>query len=143
MLEGVEDTLIARCSFTKLDSNAVFLSGYSRRAVIANNSFTWLGQNGIASWGKPLYNDGTNGDQPRGTVVRSDNETHTTSHCHAFSELCLLVVRMFLVKQERRVFVSSCLPTRITYKYYVLISVPLSVHTLVCMSLCVLRLLNQ
>ena len=112
MLEGVEDTLIARCSFTKLDSNAVFLSGYSRRAVIANNSFTWLGQNGIASWGKPLYNDGTNGDQPRGTVVRSDNETHTTSHCHAFSELCLLVV-----PGEPRAarFVSSCLPTRITY----------------------------
>ena len=36
MLEGVEDTLIARCSFTKLDSNALFLSGYSRRAIIAN-----------------------------------------------------------------------------------------------------------
>ncbi len=69
MLEGVEDILIARCTFTKLDSNALFLSGYSRRAIIANNSFTWLGQNGIASWGRPLYNDGTNGDQPRGTVV--------------------------------------------------------------------------
>jgi hypothetical protein len=69
MLEGVEDTLVAGCTFTRLDSNALFLSGYSRRAVIANNTFTWLGQNAIASWGKAAYNDGTNGDQPRGTVV--------------------------------------------------------------------------
>jgi hypothetical protein len=75
MLEGVEDTLISGCTFTMLDSNALFLSGYSRRAVIANNSFAWLGQNAIASWGKPLYNDGTNGDQPRGTVVRGNYAT--------------------------------------------------------------------
>jgi hypothetical protein len=34
MLEGVEDTLVAGCTFTRLDSNALFLSGYSRRAVI-------------------------------------------------------------------------------------------------------------
>lgn len=69
MLEGVEHTLVAGCTFTKLDSNALFLSGYSRHAVITNNSFSWLGQNAIASWGKSNFNDGTNGDQPRGTVV--------------------------------------------------------------------------
>jgi hypothetical protein len=69
MLEGVEDTLISRCTFTKLDSNALFLSGYARRVVIENNTFSWLGQNAIASWGRPEYNNGLNGDQPRGTTV--------------------------------------------------------------------------
>ena len=66
LLEGTERVTIEDNLFTKLDSNAIFLSGYNRDATIASNEFVWLGQSAIAAWGRANENDGTNGDQPRG-----------------------------------------------------------------------------
>jgi hypothetical protein len=51
-LEGVEDILISHCVFQRLDSNAISINGYSRRASVTRNEFVWLGQNAITSWGK-------------------------------------------------------------------------------------------
>ena len=57
--------------FTHLDSNAILLSGYSRGAQIRDNEFAWLGQSGVALWGKleGETNRGLSGDQPRGTLL--------------------------------------------------------------------------
>ena len=70
-IEGATDAMIDGCLFTHLDSNALFLSGYSRRTVISDNEFCWLGQSAIASWGylEGETNSGLGGDQPRGTIV--------------------------------------------------------------------------
>merc|ERR1712086_234565 len=59
---------VSGCLFSRLDGNAIMLSGYNRRVMVDHNHFEWLGQNALASWGKSNFNDGTNGDQPRGTV---------------------------------------------------------------------------
>ena len=79
-LEGVEDTDISGCNFTRLDSNALMLSGYTRNVTVRDNSFTWIGGNTIGLMGKttmpdqdprtPFFGwDGRNGEQPRFTTV--------------------------------------------------------------------------
>jgi hypothetical protein len=57
-LEGTEGVTIYNSTFTKLDSNAVFLSGYNQYTNIVRNNFRWLGQNAIASWGRSVDNGG-------------------------------------------------------------------------------------
>jgi hypothetical protein len=84
-IEGAENVTIEQCLFTRLDGNALFLSGYVRGAVIQDNEFVWIGDSVMASWGytMPLGGkhgddilakyksgiDGTGGEQPRGTQV--------------------------------------------------------------------------
>ena len=75
LIEGAVDMLISGCTFSRLDSNAIFLNGYNRRVVIDHNHFEWLGQNAVASWGKPEFNDGTNGNQPRYTQLTNNLAT--------------------------------------------------------------------
>ena len=70
--EGAESLIVRGCNFTRLDGNAIMLSGYNRDAVIEKNHFEWLGQNAIASWGRSNFSDGTAGDFPRRTRV-TDN----------------------------------------------------------------------
>jgi len=65
LLEGTEDVDISLCLFTRIDGNAIFLSGYNRGTVIQRNEFVWLGQTAIASWGRTDEYDGTGGQQPR------------------------------------------------------------------------------
>lgn len=79
LLEGTEDVSVDHCHFTRLDSNAIMLSGYNRRAAITDNQFSWLGQNAIASWGRTVDNDGTNGDQPRLSTI-TGNWIHEIGH---------------------------------------------------------------
>jgi len=78
-LQGTEMAEVHNNTFVRLDSNAVFLSGYNRNASITVNNFRWLGQNAIASWGTPVDNDGTNGDFPRYTLVQG-NFIHEIGH---------------------------------------------------------------
>jgi hypothetical protein len=52
LLEGTEDVIVTGCTFASIDGNAVFLSGYNRRATVANSSFSNLGQSAVASWGR-------------------------------------------------------------------------------------------
>jgi|EP01046_Picozoa_sp_COSAG06_P035800 hypothetical protein len=72
LAEGVEGLRLEANTFTKLDTHAVFLSGYSRNATIERNLFYSLGASAVASWGKPDDVDGTNGDQPRFTKLRGN-----------------------------------------------------------------------
>ncbi|XP_065183777.1 uncharacterized protein LOC135814571 [Sycon ciliatum] len=74
--EGTEQVVVDSCLFSRLDGNALMLSGYNREAVIENNEFVWIGDSAIAQWGytsgTEVYGfgwDGTDGNQPRGTQI--------------------------------------------------------------------------
>ena len=84
-MEGAEQISVLSCNFTLLDGNAVFLSGHTRNVTIANSTFSYIGDNAMASWGYtadlpstkaanklPTGTgiDGTGGEQPRFTKVR-------------------------------------------------------------------------
>jgi hypothetical protein len=86
-MEGVEATNIEACNFTRLDSNALLLSGYTRNATILDNSFTYIGGNTIGLMGKttmpeqdprtPFFGwDGRGGEQPRYTTVAGNIAHH-------------------------------------------------------------------
>jgi len=69
---GSEDLTVDEVRFTQLDSNAVFFSGYNRRANITHCEFSSLGQSAIASWGftdNTTTNEALRGDFPRGTSI--------------------------------------------------------------------------
>ena len=93
---GAENVSVSKCLFTRLDGNALFLSGYVRGAVVQKSEFAWTGDSAMASWGftAPLGTesagdkilaqyksgiDGTAGEQPRGTRVLS-NFVHELGH---------------------------------------------------------------
>lgn len=42
---------VTGCAFERVDGTAIFLSGYTRGAVISENEFRWLGESAIALWG--------------------------------------------------------------------------------------------
>ena len=75
LFEGTEDAVVSDCTFSRIDSNAVFLSGYNRRAQVVRNEFSLLGNNAVASWGRSVDYDGTGGQQPRHSVI-SGNIVH-------------------------------------------------------------------
>lgn len=79
LMEGTEDCVVYGCEFVRLDGNALLLSAYNRRAQVVQNRFSWLGQNAMASWGRTLYNDGTDGNQPRFTLIEG-NFIHEIGH---------------------------------------------------------------
>jgi hypothetical protein len=68
-LEGTKDVIIRECLFRRLDGNAIFLSRWNRRALIEKNTFEWLGENAIATWGDTNKFDATNGNQPLETMI--------------------------------------------------------------------------
>ena len=82
-VEDAENVTVEQCSFTLLDGNALFLSGYVRGAALLNNTFAFIGDNAMAAWGYTTAGsaptaaklppgtgyDGTGGQQPRGTQV--------------------------------------------------------------------------
>jgi len=81
-MEGTESSGVDSCTFSRLDGNAVMISGYNRNATVTKSEFVWIGDNCIAAWGKtthpnatirklaPGYGwDGTKGTQPRFTQI--------------------------------------------------------------------------
>jgi len=56
-MEGTEISGCDSCFFSRLDGNAVMISGYNRNATVMNSEFVWIGDNCIASWGKTSYPD--------------------------------------------------------------------------------------
>eukprot|EP01051_Picozoa_sp_SAG22_P029111 SAG22_NODE_10623_length_524_cov_0.962353_2_plen_99_part_01 len=78
-IEGAEDITIQHNTLTRLDGNGVFVSGYTRNVTIADNEFSWIGCNPMASWGYTDENDGTGGQQPRYTSVLR-NYVHEWGH---------------------------------------------------------------
>jgi len=94
-LEGTEGVTLKSCLITRVDGNAVMLSGYNRNTSIVKNEFVWIGDSVVASWGytAPLGGaagdevlkqyrsgvDGRNGEQPRGTLLEQ-NFIHELGH---------------------------------------------------------------
>ena len=78
-VEGAEDVNITHNLLTRLDGNGVFVSGYTRRVTIADNEFSWIADNPMASWGYTNENDGTEGQQPHYTSVLR-NYVHEWGH---------------------------------------------------------------
>lgn len=82
-MEGTEGVSITGCTFTNLDGNGLFISGYTRGAAVADNEFVWIGDSAIASWGYTVQQpnasaptlptgtgiDGTTGIHPEGTTL--------------------------------------------------------------------------
>ena len=71
--EGTENSLVDSCLFSRLDGNAIMVSGYNRNTTIQKNEFVWIGSSAIAQWGYTKGADGvpgmgwdaTDGNQPR------------------------------------------------------------------------------
>jgi hypothetical protein len=80
-LEGTEDVSFDKCTFQRLDGNALMVSGYNRYATVSNSDFSYIGGNAVAAWGYTNetegYNnpkagvDGTDGNHPEYTTVKS------------------------------------------------------------------------
>ena len=71
-LEGTVMTVIEDGIFSRLDGNALMISGYNRNTTVQRNEFVWIGDSAIASWGDTTGTevpgmgwDGTKGNQPR------------------------------------------------------------------------------
>ena len=84
VVEGSEDLKMTSCTFTRLDGNAVILTGYNRAAEISESEFSFIGDSAIALWGLTKQWDGTDGTQPRGTKIIG-NFIHELGCVH---ELC-------------------------------------------------------
>ena len=50
-LQGTEGVTITNCTFTRLDGNAVMVSGYNRNATVSHSDFSFIGGNGVVAWG--------------------------------------------------------------------------------------------
>jgi len=72
LFEGTVGAVVSRCNFTRIDTNAIFFSGFSRNASVVLSEFSWLGQSAIAAWGNADGPDGTGGDQPRQLLVEAN-----------------------------------------------------------------------
>eukprot|EP01046_Picozoa_sp_COSAG06_P056940 COSAG06_NODE_10930_length_1594_cov_2.349833_2_plen_205_part_00 len=88
-----EDTVgltFVHCKFERLDGSAILLRGRHRDTQIERNEFVFLGESGVAAWGRTGRRDpsdgstidgwdGTTGEQPRGVqFVR--NLVHEIGH---------------------------------------------------------------
>eukprot|EP01046_Picozoa_sp_COSAG06_P048242 COSAG06_NODE_7171_length_2599_cov_1.955200_4_plen_165_part_00 len=78
-VEGAEDVTLQHNTYTRLDGNGVFVSGYTRNVNITDSEFVWIGCNPMASWGYTKENDGMDGQQPRYTFV-ARNYVHEWGH---------------------------------------------------------------
>jgi hypothetical protein len=78
LIENAQSVSVSSSLFTRLDGNAIFLSGYVRDTVIDLNEFVWIGESGVASWGKTNGVDATAETQPFGTIM-SRNLCHEIS----------------------------------------------------------------
>lgn len=50
-LQGTENVVLTQNNFTRLDGNAVMVSGYNRYTQITDSEFSWLGGNAVVAWG--------------------------------------------------------------------------------------------
>ena len=80
-IKGAVGTVIDSCAFQRLDGNAIMINGYARGTVIQNSNFHEIGDNIIAQLGETtgagdvawgMGPDGTEGNQPVGTIVKSN-----------------------------------------------------------------------
>lgn len=75
LISNAEQITLSGNLFTRLDGNAVFLSGYTRNVTIDRNEFVWLGESAVATWGFTNGVDASKGLQPWFTAF-------TNNICH-------------------------------------------------------------
>lgn len=68
-IEDSEDIVVRKSLFQRLDGNAIFLSKRVRCTHIVGNTFEWLGEGAIATWGQTKKYDATEGLFPMDTTV--------------------------------------------------------------------------
>ena len=51
-LEGTRHVRVSDCNFTRLDGNGLIVSGFNRNATVAQNTFSWIGDNAVVVWGR-------------------------------------------------------------------------------------------
>jgi len=71
-VHGASGTLVQGCTFTRVDSTAVFVDGWNRNTVIDRNDFSWLGESAIASWGSEVGVNGTEELVPVGNTITNN-----------------------------------------------------------------------
>ena len=61
--EGTECLTIDSCRFSRLDGNAILLSGYARNATVNGSDFRFIGGTAVATWGRTdeITDNGRNG----------------------------------------------------------------------------------
>ena len=79
LISGAESVTLSDNLFTRLDGNAIMLSGYTRNVTIDANEFVFLGESAVASWGLTAGVDATAGTQPWYTRV-TNNICHEIGH---------------------------------------------------------------
>ena len=67
--ENVDGFHISSCVFDSPGGNGLFLSNFVRNAIVERNEFKYTGDSAIAAIGSSNLVDGSDGSQPRGTVV--------------------------------------------------------------------------
>ena len=70
--EGTAGLTVEACNFSRLDGNALMLSGSHRAARVRRNEFGWLGGSAVALWGRAELLDGTGGEQPWDTRIEGN-----------------------------------------------------------------------
>ena len=95
-IKGAVDTTLDSIHMEKLDGNAITINGYARGTVIQNSLFHEIGDNIIAQLGETtgagpiaagMGPDGTDGNQPWGTIIKSN----FAYRCGKCLEMCLEV----------------------------------------------------
>mmetsp|Transcript_19072 Transcript_19072/g.35127 ORF Transcript_19072/g.35127 Transcript_19072/m.35127 type:complete len:425 (+) Transcript_19072:873-2147(+) len=72
-LHGTENVTISDCLFSRLDGNAIMLSGYNRYATVTRSEFSWIGDGAMATWGETKRGyDATGGAQPRHSTIEKN-----------------------------------------------------------------------
>jgi hypothetical protein len=114
-IEGTENVVISNCTFTRVDSTAIFISGYNRNATVDGNEFVWLGENAIASWGYTNGVDGTDGNQPIGNIITNNlchewgvYEKQTSCYFQAISALSYVAGNIFFNGTQPHLSHHSC-----------------------------------
>ena len=61
--EGTEGLTIDGCRFSRLDGNAIMISGYARNATVNSSDFHFIGGTAVATWGRTeeITDNGRNG----------------------------------------------------------------------------------
>ena len=65
--------------FQRCDGTAISINGYARDTTVDANEFVWMGEGGVASWGKTQGVDATAMQVPLGTRM-TGNLCHEIGH---------------------------------------------------------------
>ena len=74
-LEGTARVNISGSTFYRTDANAVMIAGFNRNASVVDCEFAFTGMSAVVTFGRTLQDDGTNGEQPFGTLI-AYNKVH-------------------------------------------------------------------